>query len=64
MRRARRLRLEGCDGAVLHLRALWIAAPMPIGLAIPALAGLLDRLAFSLSFALATDQPLLGLFTL
>eukprot|EP00972_Heterocapsa_arctica_P025112 3698876-Heterocapsa_arctica.AAC.1 len=64
MRRARRLRFEGRDGTVLHLRALRIAAPMTIGLAVPALAGLLDRLAFSLSFALAADQSLLGLLTL
>ena len=64
MRRARRLRLEGWDGAVLHLRALRIAAPMAEGLAIPALAGLLDRLAFPFSIALADDQFLLGLLTL
>eukprot|EP00972_Heterocapsa_arctica_P010067 1478553-Heterocapsa_arctica.AAC.1 len=64
MWRARRLRLEGWDGGVLHLRALWIAAPMSKGLAIPALAGLLDRLAFPFSFALADGQSLLGLLTL
>eukprot|EP00972_Heterocapsa_arctica_P099250 14645245-Heterocapsa_arctica.AAC.1 len=64
MWRARRLRLEGWDRAVLHLQALWIAAPMAKGLAIPALASLLDRLAFPFSFALAGDQSLLGLLTL
>eukprot|EP00972_Heterocapsa_arctica_P007868 1146757-Heterocapsa_arctica.AAC.1 len=64
MRRAGRLRLEGWDGPVLHLRALWIAAPMAERLAIPALAGLLDRLVFSFSVALADDQFILGLLTL
>eukprot|EP00972_Heterocapsa_arctica_P057186 8438763-Heterocapsa_arctica.AAC.1 len=37
---------------------------MAIGVAIPALAGLLDSLAFSFSLALAADQSLLGLLTL
>eukprot|EP00972_Heterocapsa_arctica_P115523 16448203-Heterocapsa_arctica.AAC.1 len=37
---------------------------MAVGLAIPALAGLLDRLAFSFSLALAADQSLPGLITL
>eukprot|EP00972_Heterocapsa_arctica_P062939 9283210-Heterocapsa_arctica.AAC.1 len=64
MRRARRLWLEGWDGAVLHLQALWIAAPMATSLAISALAGLLDRLAFPFAFALADDKSLLGLPTL